>query len=57
MHPSLAEKLSARMSGICLYGFALPKKAIPSQQLDEIVAQHLTRLRSLSSKVAGLVTQ
>ena len=47
MNNSLAEKLSARMSGICLFGFAPPKKATPPQQLDEIVAQHLTRLRSL----------
>jgi 5,10-methylenetetrahydrofolate reductase len=35
------------MSGICLYGFAPPKKATPSEQLDGIVAQHLTRLGSL----------
>jgi 5,10-methylenetetrahydrofolate reductase len=47
MNMSLAEKLSARMPGICLYGFAPPKKATPSEQLDEIVAQHITRLRSL----------
>jgi hypothetical protein len=44
---SLSEKLSARMSGICLYGFAPPKKATPSEQLDGIVAQQLTRLRAL----------
>ena len=35
------------MSGICLYGFAPPKKATPSEQLDGIVAQQLTRLRAL----------
>src|SRR5580704_14403439 len=47
MHNSLAEKLAARMSGICLYGFAPPKKATPSERLDGIVAQQLTRLKSL----------
>ena len=47
MNKSLAEKLSARMSGICLYGFAPPKAATPSEQLDGIVAQQLTRLRAL----------
>jgi len=47
MNNSLAEKLSARMPGICLYGFAPPKKATPSEQLNGIVVQHLMRLRSL----------
>src|SRR5580692_9096351 len=47
MNNSLPEKLSARMSGICLYGFAPPKKATPWEQLDGIVAQQLTRLKSL----------
>jgi 5,10-methylenetetrahydrofolate reductase len=47
MTNSLAEKLSARTSGICLYGLAPPKKATSSEQLEGIVAQQLARLESL----------
>jgi len=47
MNNSLAEKLSARMSGIFLYGVAPPKRATTSEQLDRIVTQQLTRLKSL----------
>jgi hypothetical protein len=50
---SLAEKLASRMAGICLYGFAPPKQATPSEQLEAIVAQQLVRLRSLP--VDGLI--
>jgi hypothetical protein len=53
MNSSLAEKLSSRMPGICLYGFAPPKQATPADQLSAIVAQQLARLGSLS--VDGLI--
>ena len=53
MNSSLAEKLSSRTPGICLYGFAPPKQATPSDQLEGIVAQQLARLGSLP--VNGLV--
>ena len=45
---SLAEKLVSRRAGICLYGFAPPKQATPSEQLKAIVAQQLVRFGSLS---------
>jgi hypothetical protein len=47
MNSSLAEKLAARMSGICLYGFAPPKQATTSEQLEGIVVQQRARLGSL----------
>jgi hypothetical protein len=47
MSNSFAAKLTARMSGICLYGFAPPKKATPSNALDGIVAEQLSRLKPL----------
>jgi hypothetical protein len=47
MISSLAEKLSARRSGICLYGLAPPKQATPLEQLQGIVAQQLARLGPL----------
>jgi hypothetical protein len=50
---SLAEKLVSRAAGICLYGFAPPKQATPSEQLEAIVAQQLVRLGSLP--VDGLI--
>jgi hypothetical protein len=50
---SLAEKLASRSAGICLYGFAPPKQATPSERLDAIVAQQLARLGSLP--VDGLI--
>jgi hypothetical protein len=53
MTSSLAEKLSSRVAGICLYGFAPPKQATPPDQLEGIVAQQMTRLRSLP--VDGLI--
>lgn len=53
MNSSLAEKLSSRVPGICLYGFAPPKQATPSDQLEGIVAQQLARLGSLP--VDGLI--
>ena len=53
MNSSLAEKLSSRVPGICLYGFAPPKQATPSDQLQGIVAQQLARLGSLP--VDGLI--
>ena len=53
MNNSLAEKLVSRSAGICLYGFAPPKQATPSEQLKAIVAQQLVRLGSLP--VDGLI--
>src|SRR2546421_8284782 len=50
---SLAQKLTARRSGISLYGFAPPKQATPAEQLDAIVAQQTARLQSL--QVDGLI--
>jgi len=50
---SLAEKLASRNAGICLYGFAPPKQATPSERLEEIVAQQLVRFGSLP--VDGLI--
>src|ERR1700744_3116025 len=53
MNPSLSEKLSSRVPGICLYGFAPPKQETPSDQLARIVDLQLARLGSLP--VDGLV--
>ena len=53
MNHSLAEKLASRSAGICLYGFAPPKQATPSERLEAIVAQQLVRLGSLP--VDGLI--
>lgn len=53
MKTSLADKLSSRKAGICLYGFAPPKQATPPDQLEAIVAQQLVRLGSLP--VDGLI--
>ena len=53
MNNSLAEKLVSRSAGICLYGFAPPKQATPSERLEAIVAQQLVRLGSLP--VDGLI--
>jgi 5,10-methylenetetrahydrofolate reductase len=53
MEDSLFEKLSARTDGVCLYGLAPPKRAISSEQLDEIVNRQLVRLQSLS--IDGLI--
>lgn len=53
VNDSLAEKLISRTAGICLYGFAPPKQATPSEQLAAIVAQQLVRLGSLP--VDGLI--
>jgi hypothetical protein len=53
MNSSLAEKLSSRVPGICLYGFAPPKQATPSDQLEGIVAQQAARIQLLP--VDGLI--
>src|SRR5579871_419537 len=44
---SLAEKLMKRRSGICLYGFAPPKRSTPTDQLHVIVEHQLARFKSL----------
>ncbi len=53
MTNSLADKLSSRKSGICLYGIAPPKQATPPDQLQAIVNQQLVRLGALP--VDGLI--
>jgi 5,10-methylenetetrahydrofolate reductase len=53
MISSLAARLFARRSGICLYGLAPPKQATPAAQLERIVAQQLARLGSL--QIDGVV--
>jgi hypothetical protein len=53
MNGSLTDRLRARDSGICLYGLAPPKRANPPRQIEEIAAQQLARLRSLS--IDGLI--
>ena len=53
MNSSLADQLSSRRSGICLYGFVPPKRATPLEELEAIVAQQLARLGSL--QVDGLI--
>jgi 5,10-methylenetetrahydrofolate reductase len=53
MTGSLVNKLTLRKSGVCLYGFAPPKQATPSDELEAIVAQQSTRLRALP--VDGLI--
>lgn len=50
---SLVEKLGSRVAGICLYGFAPPKQATPSAELEAIVSQQVNRLESLP--VDGLI--
>ena len=47
MSKPLSDRLREGNSGICLYGFAPPKQATPSDQLELIVAQQLARLGSL----------
>src|SRR3954462_7877232 len=53
MNGSLVNNLTSWKSGICLYGFAPPKQATPSDQLEAIVAQQSVRLGSLP--VDGLI--
>ncbi|MGA2582298.1 MAG: 5,10-methylenetetrahydrofolate reductase [Tepidisphaeraceae bacterium] len=47
MNPSLAEKLSSRTPGVCLYGVVPPKQSTPPDQLEIIVEHQLARLKSL----------
>ena len=47
MTKPLSDRLRDGNSGICLYGFAPPKQATPSNQLEIIVAQQVARLGSL----------
>lgn len=53
MTNSLADKLRARESGICLYGLSPPKQATPPEELERVVSQQLARLGSLP--IDGLV--
>jgi 5,10-methylenetetrahydrofolate reductase len=53
MRNLLAEKIIARVPGICLYGFAPPKQNIPAEQLEAIVAQQLGRFGLLP--IDGLI--
>jgi hypothetical protein len=45
--PDLFEKIRARAPGICLYGFAPPKRSSSPEELGAIAAQQVERLRSL----------
>jgi hypothetical protein len=47
MVSSLLESISERRPGICLYGFAPPKRSTLPQQLAQIAAQQVERLRAL----------
>jgi hypothetical protein len=53
MTASLSEKLRARTPGICLYGFAPPKRSTTPEELAVIVAQQRARLASLP--IDGLI--
>jgi hypothetical protein len=53
MNGSLAEKLHARMAGICLYGLAPPKQATPPDQLEEVATQQVARIAPLP--IDGLI--
>jgi hypothetical protein len=45
---SLFDKIAARRSGICLYGFAPPKRSSTPDELGAIAAQQVQRLRGLA---------
>jgi hypothetical protein len=47
MPKSLLEKIAARAAGICLYGFAPPKRTSSLDELDEIAARQVERLSQL----------
>jgi hypothetical protein len=47
MNASLANKITSRAAGICLYGFAPPKRSTAADQLQTIVQHQLMRLKSL----------
>lgn len=53
MDNSLTKKLTARSSGISLYGLAPPKKATPPSELKGIVAQQVAQLQSMP--IDGLI--
>ncbi|HVZ36005.1 MAG TPA: hypothetical protein VG963_26440, partial [Polyangiaceae bacterium] len=40
-------KIAAKQPGICLYGFAPPKRSLPPDEVAAIAAQQVQRLRSL----------
>ena len=44
---TLHDKIAAREAGICLYGFAPPKRSTAPDQLAQIAAQQMERLRAL----------
>lgn len=47
MRPGLLDKITQRSPGICLYGFAPPKRTSTPEQLHAIAAQHVERLGQL----------
>jgi hypothetical protein len=47
MAASLHDRIAQRQAGICLYGFAPPKRSTPPEQLATIAAQQVERLAPL----------
>jgi hypothetical protein len=45
--PSLADKITARQTGLCFYGLSPPKRATPAADLTALVAQQRARLGAL----------
>jgi hypothetical protein len=50
---SLLQKITARKAGICLYGFAPPKRSAETEELARIAAQQRARLQN--QRLDGLV--
>jgi hypothetical protein len=45
---SLADKIAARSTGVCLYGIAPPKLQTTPERLAEVAAMHVERVRALA---------
>src|SRR5262245_4938440 len=45
--PSLFDRIARRQPGICLYGFAPPKRSTSPEQLAQIASQQVERLAAL----------
>jgi hypothetical protein len=48
MRETFFDKIEARVPGVCLYGFAPPKRTSTRQELDAIAAQQVERLSNLA---------
>jgi hypothetical protein len=48
MQETFFDKIEARVPGICLYGFAPPKRTSSREELDAIAAQQIERLQNLA---------